>query len=208
MIKIINEIRFLETLFFFFFKASVVQRQKRDSSRWSFFYSNHMIGVARISRMHRWVFCKPRNPWLDFQKKYDPCCASSLRVHVKRMKRISNSEKEFHLNGGRPEGISIRKLEAHFRIVYFRWTDRHTRGAGPIMRRLHRPFAFESIVQRFPFSSITEPRYTSFLFDIELKKILESVYLFNYIRIICIVSMDIVFIVYCSFKFEKDEIRF
>lgn len=90
-----------------------------------------MVGIARISRMHRWVFCKPRNPWLDFQKKYDPC----LRVLVTRAREanethLSNSEKEFHPNGGR-RGISIRKLEAHFRIVYFgaRWTTIGIQGA-------------------------------------------------------------------------------
>lgn len=171
--------------------------------------------------MHRWVFCKPRNPWLDFQKKYDPC----LRVLVTRAREANEThlEKEFHPNGGR-RGISIRKLEAHFRIVYFgAWWTRHTRGAGPIMR-FHRPFAFESIVskrvQRFPdvaFSSITglvTPRF--FSISKLRKKSLKAFNSFffnkpsNYLRF-SINSMDIVPIVYrlfFFFKFKRDEIFF
>lgn len=185
------------------------------------FYSNRTVGVARISRMHRWVFCKPRNPWLDFQKKYDPC----LRVLVTRAREANEThlEKEFHPNGGR-RGISIRKLEAHFRIVYFgAWWTRHTRGAGPIMR-FHRPFAFESIVskrvQRFPdvaFSSITglvTPRFFS-ISKLRKNPWKHSIrfFLIN-LRITCdsplirwiLFLLSIVYFFF--FKFKRDEIFF
>lgn len=114
----------------FFFRASVVQRQKIVIRHYRFFiriiWSVLRVYLGCIDE----YFASRGIRDSIFKRNMILACASSLRVHVKRMKRISNSEKEFHPNGGR-RGISIRKLEAHFRIVYFgaRWTTIGIQGA-------------------------------------------------------------------------------
>lgn len=94
-----------------------------------------------------------------FKRNMILACASSLRVHVKRMKRIS--KRNSTPNGGR-RWISIRKLEAHFRIyrVYFgaRWTGSTARVSLIMRFHLHPNRSVSKRVQRFPdvaFSSIT-----------------------------------------------------
>lgn len=67
---------------------------------------------------------------------------SLLRVLVTRAREANETHLELwkgipNPNGGRPQGISIRKLEAHFRIVYFRGMADGSAYKGPIMRRLH-----------------------------------------------------------------------